>query len=150
RPAQTLFGALDQLERTGEGFRVLKDALRLRPDDGELLLFTASSCGAYGRLKEAQRLLERAKPCCRQSVWLRTAANLARSHGRLKEALDMWRQVLDTDPLATDAHAAVTHLLAACESRAAATKHLEETIARFPHSYPIHQLWLEWVRDDDP
>src|SRR5206468_9515074 len=47
-PARTLFWAYDQAAQTAEALAVLKSALELRPDDGELLLFAADAQARHG------------------------------------------------------------------------------------------------------
>ncbi len=58
--------------------------------------------------------------------------------------------MLELEPLATDAHRSIVLLLAETQGREAALAHLEQAAARFPHSYSLHQLWAEWLRDGDP
>jgi tetratricopeptide (TPR) repeat protein len=149
-PARTLFAAYMQLDRTTEALQVLEQAMQLRPDDGELLLFAADgylSC-SMENMPRATALLENAKDRAPAGVWLRTAARLTACDGRLEDALGCWRQVLETQPLAIDAHRAVTRLLAETQGRAAALAHLEQMAARFPHHHPLHELWIEWMRDE--
>ena len=57
---------------------------------------------------------------------------------------------VEAEPLAMDAHAALTQLRAETESRAAAVDHLRASAERFPHHAGLHQLWIEWLRDGDP
>ncbi|HID75782.1 MAG TPA: tetratricopeptide repeat protein [Planctomycetaceae bacterium] len=149
-PARTLFSAYMQLDRMQDALSVLDQALRRRPDDGELMLFAADaypSCSAE-HLPRAQQLLERAKEKVPAGAWRRTAARMATLAGRLTEALEHWQQVLLLQPLALDAHQAVAQLLAETRGRAAALAHLEQAAERFPHHHGLHELWVDWVSDE--
>ncbi|MBV9123631.1 MAG: C39 family peptidase, partial [Planctomycetes bacterium] len=112
QPARTLFWAYGQLEQTPDAFNILDRALELRPEDGELLLFGAGECGRFGNFDRASALLVAAAGQAPHTVWLRAAADLASYQGNLRAALAMWRQVVEVEPLALDAHRALTQLLA--------------------------------------
>jgi predicted Zn-dependent protease len=148
-PVTTLFDALEQLERTPEAFTVLERALAQRPDDGTLLLFAAETNARHTRPEECARWLEKAKGVCRRATWLRTAARLADLQNDRAEALRHWRELLEFEPSASDAHRQIAVLLAETEGRGVALTHLHETIKRFPHNSPLQQLRLEWLREDD-
>lgn len=150
QPAQTLFWAYNQLSRLSEALAVLDAAQKLRPEDGELLLFSADSHAYYGKYDRAEALLHQAKGKVGEISWLRTAANLAQSRGELTTALKLWQQVLDVQPLAMDTNRAVARLLAETQSRTAALEFLQQAASRFPHHYGLHQLWCHWLHDDDP
>ncbi|TXT49746.1 MAG: TPR domain-containing protein [Limisphaerales bacterium] len=147
-PWQTLSWALRQLDRTREAFTVLEEAMKLRPEDGELQLYAASEFGSCGERARAAALLESARGIAPPLAWLRTAAHLAERGGEPQSALTHWRQVLTTAPLAMDAHQAVALLVAETQGRATALEHLRAACERFPHHFPLHQLWLGWLRQD--
>ncbi|MBC8870396.1 MAG: tetratricopeptide repeat protein [Planctomycetes bacterium] len=149
-PARTLFSAHMQLDRSSEALAVVEQALELRPDDGDLLLFAADVyvvCSSENMAK-AEDALERAKGKTPEGEWLRTAARLASSDGRLTDALAHWQEILHQQPLAIDAHRAVTHLLAETQGTPETLAHLEQAADRFPHHHPLHELWIEWLRDE--
>ncbi len=151
-PGRTLFSAYLQLDRTGEALEVVEQALQLRPDDDELLLFAADAylvCSTEN-MDRAEELMEQAKGKTPEGEWLRTAARLASADGRLTEALAHWQEILRQQPLAIDAHRAVTHLLTETKDTAEALAHLEQAADRFPHHHPLHELWIEWLRDEPP
>jgi tetratricopeptide (TPR) repeat protein len=149
-PARTLFWAYEQLERTTEAFQALDEALRLRPDDGDLLLFAAEAGARYGDFERAGRALREAEGKSHPAAWLRAAAPLAGTRGELKEALALWRKVVEAEPLAMDAQASVARLLAETEGRQEAFAYLRREVERFPHHGGIHQLRIEWLREGDP
>ncbi len=150
RPHRTLYWALSLFERMPEAFEVLDEALRLRPVDGELLLFVADAHGQHGQFDRADERLAQADGHSRREAWLRTAASLATARGRSREALELWRKVLDSEPSAVDANGAVARFLAETEGRPEALEHLRQTSERFPHNFALRQLWSGWLKDDGP
>jgi len=150
QPAQTLYWAYRQCERSEEALAVLDRALQLRPDDGELLLFVAQARSEHGDFKGATELLARANGLSQRSAWLSGAAALAEARGDLMEARRLWQQVVEVEPLALDANRALTQRIAETEGRAAALAHLERICNRFPHHYALCQLWINWLRQEGP
>jgi tetratricopeptide (TPR) repeat protein len=146
-PARTLFWALNQVDHTEEAFRVLEDALQLRPDDGDLLLFAAGEQGRFGRMERACELLQTAQGKAAHTAWLRVAAGLAAYRGELKEALVQWQRVLETEPLSVDAHENVVRLLAETEHRDSGLAHLDSALERFSHHYALRRLRVEYLRE---
>jgi len=142
--AQTLVWAYEVLDRTGDALATLEKALELRPDDGELLVFAADFYSRYGRNQRARELLRAARDKTHATQWMRTAAGIEHTQGNLQAALDCWRKVLAAEPLAQDANRMVAELTGDLEGREAAIQHLQAALARFPHSYAIHSLLLEW------
>jgi tetratricopeptide (TPR) repeat protein len=149
-PGRTVFWACEELNRTADGFAALDKALALRPDDADLLLYAAHVRARYGQLDRAGELLARARGKCQATNWCRAAAQVAIIRGEPREALDLWRKVVDAEPLALDAHHRLSQLLAETHGPAAALQHLEQFGNRFPHSYPLLQLWIERLRDGLP
>ncbi|HSZ57878.1 MAG TPA: tetratricopeptide repeat protein [Tepidisphaeraceae bacterium] len=150
RPARLLFWALEQLDRELEGFEVLDEAIRIRPDDGELMLLAADALARHGRFDAAQQRLEASQSHCSTSAWNRTAADIALYRGDSQRALALWRQVIEAEPLAMDAHGRIARLLSEADSPAAAVAHLDAACERFPHNYPLLQLRAEWVHHEAP
>lgn len=149
-PATTLAYCLLQLERTSEALNVLDHAIELRPEDGDLLLYAADTyCGAsLDHMPRGLSLLSKAKEKCPPGSWLRTAARLAHLEGRSQDALGYWRELLEMQPLAIDAHRGAAQLLAESEGPSAALSHLAQAAERFPHHQPLCELWAEWVRQE--
>ncbi len=145
-PARTLFWALEALDRTSEAVATLERALRLRPDDGDLLLFAANVHGQRGDLVAAHAKLKSAAGKSHAKQWSRTAARIALYEGELTRALSLWRAVLEAEPLAPDANEEVAQLIAQTESTDAAAQHLAEVHARFPHNARLHQIRVIWLR----
>ena len=149
-PARTLVSALLHLDRTSEAIEVIEKALPLRRDDAELALFAAKTYASFGEphFARAVSLLTEAEPKAPRGQWLRVAAQLAEMEGRRSQALDYWRELLVTQPLAVDAHAAVATLLAEQHGLPAGLAHLEQAVARFPHFQPLTQLWAQRLHDE--
>jgi tetratricopeptide (TPR) repeat protein len=149
-PVRTLFDALADLERAPEAFAALDAQLALRPNDGALLLFAAEARGRHGDFDRAAAHLTAAEGRSHRTTWLRTAAQLASYRGAPAEALALWRQVADLEPLAMDAQAAAARHLAEVEGREAALEYLRRAVGQFPYHHGLHRLRIEWLREDGP
>ncbi len=145
-PAMTLFGALESLDRTPEGFAALDAILRQRPDDGDLRVFAAGACARYGRHEEAAVHLAAAEGKVKRALWLAAAARDARLRGDRARALACWQDVLATQPLDLEAHHARTQLIAEAGDAGEAVHGLDATCAAFPHHAGLHRLLYEWTR----
>ena len=150
QPAQTLYWAYSQVERMREALAVLEAAFALRPHDGELLLFAAKAYANNGNIDRAATLLGEAKDKTPDTIWLRTAAELALYRGELITALELWQQILQAEPLAMDVNRSVARLLAETKGEATALEFLQQACDRFPRSYALHQLWSQWLLDNNP
>lgn len=148
-PAQTLFHALRQIGLNKEAFEVLEKALEKRPADADLKIFVAEVKARFGVLDEARKLLNAAEKDAPRRTWLRTSAAVAELEGNLETSLANWREILQLEPLAVDAHQNVAFLLAATESKKSAQTYLKEVVGRFPHHQALHKLLLEWMQDEE-
>ncbi|MGO8689268.1 MAG: tetratricopeptide repeat protein [Thermoguttaceae bacterium] len=149
-PARTLTNAYLRWNRTAEALATVEAAMRLRPEDGQLQLFAADtllSCSTEN-MPRALELLERSRGASPLGHWLRTAARLAAVDARPADALKLWQELLEIQPLATDAHEVAARLLAETRGRAAALAHLAAAAARFPHYQPLQRLQVQWVREE--
>lgn len=144
RPAMTLFGALETLDRMDEAFAALESALARRPDDNELLIFMANRCAAWGRGPEAAAHLAAARGAKRNLI-LAEEARAARLAGERGRALEAWREVLASRPLDLEAHRAVAQLLSDTSDADAAQQHLRAYCDRFPHNEGLWHLLYEWT-----
>ena len=63
--------ALDQLHRSHDARETVRTALQQRPEDGDLLIYSAESEAAAGKTEEAFKLLEAASSYSGRSFWLR-------------------------------------------------------------------------------
>lgn len=149
-PARTLFWAYEQVGQMNEALRVLKSALELRPEDGDLLLAAADAEARYGNFETASSLLNDAQTRSHRALWLRTAAGIESYRGEPGSALLLWKEVLETEPLAIDANRSVARLLADTSGVEACLEFLREATTRFPHNYALQQLLVEWLHDDLP
>ncbi len=149
-PARTLGWALLHLDRFEEMFALLQAALRLRPDDGDLLLFAAEMHASCAQEARAGELLEAARSVAHPHQWLRTAAELARRRGELETARRYWCQLVEAEPLALDAQRTLARLLFETQGTDAAAEHLQGVVGRFPHSYGLRVALIEYLREADP
>ncbi len=148
-PAMSLFIALESLERIEDAFAVLEEARERRPDDGALLLLTARKRAQHGYQADAERLLAEAKGRVRRVDWLAAAADQASWRGDRADALVLWREVIEIEPLNLDAHGKIAQLLSESRSRDAALAHLRSACDTFQHHVGLHYLLYAWT-DGDP
>lgn len=149
QPARTLFYCLFELDRTQEAFDILEEAIKHRPDEGDLLTYAASRYAQFGKFERAEGLLAAAEGKLSRADSLRAKAGLAASRGANAEALGLWRELLASEPLAMDAHRAVAGLVAASEGVEAVQAHFAPFGERFPHHFGLHQLWVESIREPE-
>ena len=147
-PAVTLFAALETLDRTPEAFALLDDALRTRPDEGALQLFAAGKCAQYGRHDAATAHRAAAAGRVKHVGWLAEAARDARLRGDRRRALDLWREILVTQPLDLAAHFAAAQLLGEVGARQDAADHLRAQCAMFPHHAGLQRMLYQWTEGD--
>ncbi len=149
-PVRSLVEALGRLHRSSDAFERLEQAIERRPDDPDLFLFAAECHARFGNADKARALLEDARERTRRSSWLRAAALVDSLAGDTRAALEHWRAIARSEPLAVDAHEAVARLLAESEGRERALEYLEEASAPFPHHVPLLRLRIDWLRDEAP
>jgi cellulose synthase operon protein C len=149
-PACTLFFALNELGRTEEGFEVLEASLRQRPDDDTLSITAAEIYLSHGRVSQAEKLLTQAQGRCSMARWLPPAARLAQEAGRPKDALALWREAIERNPLDLAAQSQFARILAVTEGIPAVLAHLEAVAARFPFHRSLLRLCYEWFVPEAP
>ncbi len=147
-PARTLSWAYEQTGQSMPALEVLRQAIEMRPDDGELMLYASDVFARHGDFDQAGKLLDDAEGKTARTQWLRGAAIIASYRGELKESLRLWRQVVEAEPLTMDANRHVAQLIAETEGRDQAIEFLRAASARFPHSLLLHQMLIDWLRDD--
>ncbi|MGC3966201.1 MAG: tetratricopeptide repeat protein [Pirellulales bacterium] len=135
-PARTLYAALNTLDRSDEAIAVLHEAIKLRPEDGRLLLFTADSEARAGRFERAAELLQQAAGKCHPHELLRTRGDIASYHGDLAESLAVWRELHTEDPQSVDAAAGITRLLGELDGREAGLDFLRCSSSAFRTTSP--------------
>jgi tetratricopeptide (TPR) repeat protein len=150
-PSMTLCRALRSLDREPEMVEVLEDALRIRPNDGELIAFAANHFASIRGMDRARALVEQSVGRISFTARLRLTAKLAELDSKPQEALDAWRAVLLREPLAMDAHRGIAQLLARMTgANADSISHLESACAEFPYHVPLHEMLIGWLRDEEP
>jgi cellulose synthase operon protein C len=150
QPALTLAWALRDLEQPARARQVLEEAIRLRPEDGAVLLRAASLVAGVGETADADRFLQAARGKVRENDWLRASAELAENRLDFDTVLNISRELLGREPLALDAHAGVARALARREGTTAALIELKKACAEFPHHYGLRRLVVDWSRENGP
>ena len=150
QPARTLFRAHRERHETASAAAVLTEALRRRPDDGDLLLFAATAHARDGEHDLAAGFLDAARGKVSAGAFERAAAELSGLRGDRAGALARWRGVLAREPLDVGAHRAVARLLAETDERGpvAAREFLDAAVARFPHAAALHELRVQWLVEE--
>jgi tetratricopeptide (TPR) repeat protein len=150
QPALSLYEALDMLDLGEDALAVLEQARKKRPDDAELGLFLVRALIRTGNITRTRQMLSEVKGVASPAAWQRCQAQIARHEADNHQELASWRAVLESEPLAVDAHRAIARLLEHLEGREPALRHLRETCARFPFHWQLHDALLDWVREDGP
>lgn len=148
--ARTLHWAYMQLGRSSEAFDALDEAIRLRPNDGELLTYSADMHTFKAEFERAQDILAKAAGVSKPAARLRSLAYLEISRDQRRAARDLWAEVLKIEPLAEDAHRNYAQLLAEEERSSAALAHVADACRKFPHHFGLVRLWYEWTQFDGP
>lgn len=134
-----------QVDRYHEALECVEEAIVLRPDDGELLLYAADMnlAASSENLPTPWSCWKRRDKCpARRLVAHRV--RLENNAGGELACPAYWRETLALQPLAIDAHRNVARLLAETEGTAGALAHLQAAADRFPHFHPLYELWVEW------
>lgn len=150
QPAVTYFRACDLLNRAHHGLEVLESSLRLRPDDGELLLFMANAYAGNGHMARAAQLLEAARERVSNVRWLIESASFAARGHDLQAALRLWEQVLEATPHNSHAVQQKAALLAKLKGPRTALEYVGALIDATPNWLDLYQVWMEWADHADP
>ncbi|HSI86122.1 MAG TPA: tetratricopeptide repeat protein [Candidatus Methylacidiphilales bacterium] len=145
--ARTLYWALECIHRLQEAFAVLDEAIRVRPEDGDLLCYAADVYARYGNKSRADELMAQAEKRTHQMYWLRTAAQIARYRGDFTESIARWRSLLELNPTHGDAHDSIADLLAETQGEAAALEYLRQTVEKFPQNIAVHKRLSNRLRN---
>jgi len=151
RPAQTLHKCLGQLNRASDSDEVLRGGHSRRPEDGELRLTAAMASARAGKFRWRP-----GAPCCRprthsQTLWRRTAAQLAEWRADHTGALVHWEEILAANPLDSEALRAEGTAIGHDRRSAARARVVGRMRCKVhPIFFRLRQLRLEWLRPDPP
>ena len=145
-PAITLAEAYQRMSREPDAIAVVEEGLEKLPDDGDLLLFAASCHQRTGNLDKAEEVLAKAEGKIDRVRWLRRAAPLAQLRGDHEKRAKCWREVLESDPLAIDAHRALASLAAQTGAVDADVAYFAEQCREHPFYRPLHCEYLSALR----
>ena len=144
-PVMTLASAFDEMDQTEKSFEILTDAVEKHGEDGEFLLYYSNFCSRYGRNEDATALLARAEQYVGRQRWLQYAAELAGRCGDSETALTYLREIIESDPLDCNAHSRAASLIANKDGKDAAIAHVRSVVDRFPNSYSLRKLLIDWL-----
>jgi tetratricopeptide (TPR) repeat protein len=147
-PARTLAWAYEQTGQEPRALAVLQEGLALRPDDADLMLYTANALALQGKFDEAEQLIQQAEPNARRVDWLQSAAALASYRGDTRTALAMWQEIAQAEPLNLSTTSNIAQALAETCGEAETVAYLRARVAEFPHNLALHRLLVQWLRDD--
>lgn len=147
-PAETLARTLVELGEPDLAVETLEAVMPHHAQDGRLLLAHVRLLRRVARIEEARsRLVQVIESSdLPESETHRLQAELATEAGHMEEALDHWRAVLRTQPLAMDAHEGYARVLEGTRGEEAARRHIEDTIQRFPHHAGLRHMLLAHTR----
>lgn len=143
---RTLASVLENLDRTVDAQKIIKETIAKHSDDGELLCVAAMLFGRYNQPETAGEYLRMAEGKCSQAAFVRTSAQLALYQRRLAEARELFLRVIELNPLDMDARERLIGLdldldgVEVCEHR------LRRAVADFPHSYSLRVMLIQWLR----
>lgn len=146
---RTLGYVLEQLGRDQEATEILEETRTKHPEDGELLCYLALYHGRVHRMSKAEECLDSAKGKCPEPVYHRTKAALAHIRGDLADARNEYMKVSELDPLDSNTWSRIAELDADLEGVEAGIVRLKGAVERFPHSYSIRTLLIQWLRSFD-
>jgi tetratricopeptide (TPR) repeat protein len=149
-PSISLAAALESLDRYDEALAAIEAALRLRPEDPELLLDLVGRRLQCGRVAEARQLLPGLRGRTDPAEFLSVAARLAEHDGDFAGALAHLEAMLELDPTSIGLYARIHELLAGYRGPAAGLRFLAAARERFPHHQPLAQLHLRSSREESP
>ncbi len=144
-PVMTLATAFDEIDQTERSFKILQDGMIQHGNDGNFLLFYSNFCSRYGRSEHAQQLLAQAEPNTARKQWLHYAAQLSSHAGDSDSALSYLAEIIESDPLDCNAHSRTVGLIANRDGNQAAVDHVRYFSDRFPTSYTLRKLLIEWL-----
>jgi len=147
QPGLTLAWAWRELNQPQRAREIYAEAARLKPENGYLFLNAATLEARLRNSAETEKLLQAAKDKVRPADWLRTNAEIAELRLDTAASLQVSRQIIESEPLALDAHGGIARALAQLEGPAASLAHLKAACARFPHHYGLQRLLVDWSHD---
>ena len=148
QPALTLAWAWNEIDQPDRARDVLEQSMRLRPDDGGLLLRSAQLFARMGDEKRAENRLAEASGRVRKNDWLRVAAEIAENNFRTEDMLRYAGELIAIEPLALDAHGATARALARLKGPQEAQTYLAGVCADHPRHYGLARLRAEWTRNE--
>ncbi|MGH1439118.1 MAG: C39 family peptidase [Cellvibrionaceae bacterium] len=149
-PAISLYNALDSIDRTHEALNYLDKALKVRPNDGDLLLFISKTWANIGRQQKAKDLLIKAKNHCQNVRFNETAVEIYEVTLDIAKALSCCEEVLAVEPMNFSANRNYARLLVEQGNREKAIKHIQTQLTQFPQNAFLQKLLIDWTDPHKP
>ncbi len=148
QPAVTLHQALARLRRRSEGIDVLEQAIKLRPDDTELILSVVKCLAttSNNHWPRAEALLQSVKEEAQERSWKEAASQLAAVQGDWGKALEHLQDLLPRSPLSMSLRERIAELLIEVEGEDAALEFWRSAAAEFPHYQPLIERYAISLR----
>lgn len=144
-PVMTLASAYDQMDQAEKSFEVLQNGMQHHGADGDYLLFYANFCSRFGKADQASSLLAQAEPHTGRQQWLQCAAQQLSQNGDTAKALKCVLEIIEIDPLNYGAHSQAATLIANRDGNPAAIQHIRSFVDRFPNSYSLRKILIDWL-----
>lgn len=149
-PAMTLYRAHELQNHEHLGLEILQQAVDRRPDDGELLLYYADALIDNGELEAADTALQQARDRASSGRWLLVAARHAARRQEYQQALDLFNELVASEPLNYRAHNEIVRLLRDLHGEEHAIEHMAQLCQRFPSNMRLHEEYIELLQHEQP
>ncbi len=142
-PAISLFNALYSLDREQEGIDLLREAMAQRPQDGDLMLFTARQLLMLGDGAGCEALIAEAGSCANKLRLLELHAELKEHKLNRRGAIEYWRQLLAYEPVDRKVNNAIMRLHMEMGETDRAHAFIDAQLQQFPGNYGLLRSKLE-------
>ncbi len=148
-PIISLYNAFDSLERTKEGLVYLKQAIELRPEDGDLLLFAARKFLYTSQFDKALELLGKAKPHCHSIRFNEAAIEIYEAQLQPEKALAACKKIIEREPLNSNANYSYTRLLREANRNQEALNYVRQQLDKYPENAMLQRLLIQTIDPAD-
>ncbi|PNY38833.1 hypothetical protein C2E31_02750 [Rhodopirellula baltica] len=145
QPGMTYAYALARTTHADRAAEVIRKALQVRPEDGDLLCEAASALGRFEKPSVGLELLENATIPLPKDQVLYAKANLALSAGQPDEALEALLDLHHLQPMNFDAVSRIADLKATVGGIGGAIEFLERITCRHPHCRGLLSITAEYM-----
>ncbi len=150
-PWLTLAEALSALDRADEAAQVLRDAVAMRPEDGELTLSAGEMMVSWGGAHRVtgEQWIADSRGKATEADWLSASARTAAHLGDRPAAIRCWRAILRVQPQSTAAWRGLARNIAEDEGEDEVIRMLDEATAAHSEDAALWILKAEWLADTE-